>query len=71
MKMLWANSDVNQEHQYSSSALEWPTMNRGVAYWISPDSNVSLSGTSLRYISSNVKWGLLLPAVYCFHEFIS
>ncbi|XP_071821442.1 protein O-mannosyl-transferase 1-like isoform X2 [Apostichopus japonicus] len=67
MKMLWANSDVNQEHQYSSSALEWPTMNRGVAYWISPDSNAQI-----HFLGNPVTWvSGLVAAVLFFLMFVT
>lgn len=40
-KMLFANSDSVQNHMYSSEPLEWPLMSRGIAYWVSSESNVS------------------------------
>ena len=40
-KMLFANQENVQNHMYSSEPLEWPLMSRGIAYWVSPHSNVS------------------------------
>jgi dolichyl-phosphate-mannose--protein O-mannosyl transferase len=40
-KMLFANQENVQNHMYSSEPLEWPFMARGIAYWVSPHSNVS------------------------------
>jgi len=45
-KMLFstteASSDNVQNHMYSSTPLEWPLMNRGIAYWVSSETNVSI-----------------------------
>jgi dolichyl-phosphate-mannose-protein mannosyltransferase len=40
-KMLFVNQENVQNHMYSSEPLEWPVMARGIAYWVSPHSNVS------------------------------
>ena len=40
-KMLFSNTESVQNHMYSSDPLEWPFLTRGVAYWVSRDSNVS------------------------------
>lgn len=41
-KMLFANTDTIQNHMYSSEPLEWPLLSRGIAYWVSTESNVSV-----------------------------
>lgn len=38
-KMLW-HSDQIQNHLYASDPLDWPLMNKGIAYWVDKDSNV-------------------------------
>lgn len=40
-KMLW-HSDQIQNHLYASDPLDWPLMNKGIAYWVDKDSNVKL-----------------------------
>lgn len=40
-KMLW-HSDQIQNHLYASDPLDWPLMNKGIAYWVDKDSNVSI-----------------------------
>ena len=40
-RMLRINSELVQEHTFSSRPFDWPFMKRGVAYWISNTSNVS------------------------------
>lgn len=42
-KMLFSGSESVQNHMYSSEPLEWPLMSRGIAYWVSSNSNVSLT----------------------------
>lgn len=34
------------EHKYSSSALDWITMDTNIAYWLHPTSGVSTGGGS-------------------------
>lgn len=41
VKMLFSGQEGQNSHMYSSSPLEWPLMSRGIAYWVSNDSNVS------------------------------
>lgn len=41
-KMMFANTESVQNHMYSSEPHEWPFMSRGIAYWISSTSNVSI-----------------------------
>lgn len=42
-KMLFFSPSnvADQSHMYSSEPLEWPLLTRGIAYWVSSDSNVS------------------------------
>ena len=40
-KMFTTNIEDVQDHMYSSEASEWPFLTRGIAYWVSPHSNVS------------------------------
>lgn len=41
IKMLFGGQEGQNSHMYSSGPLEWPLMSRGIAYWVSNDSNVS------------------------------
>lgn len=52
IKMLFGGQEGQNSHMYSSGPLEWPLMSRGIAYWVSNDSNVSRKITHLnaRYI---------------------
>jgi dolichyl-phosphate-mannose-protein mannosyltransferase len=42
LKMLLTNQENVQNHNYASDPLEWPLLTRGIAYYISKESNVSL-----------------------------
>lgn len=42
-KMMVSSTEGVQNHMYSSAPYEWPLMRRGIAYWVSSDSNVSVS----------------------------
>ncbi|CAG0918698.1 unnamed protein product, partial [Notodromas monacha] len=42
LKMLLLGSDSPQQHMYMSSPLEWPFLTRGIAYWISVESNAQI-----------------------------
>ncbi|XP_036368032.1 protein O-mannosyl-transferase 1-like [Octopus sinensis] len=42
VKMISSNHDVDLEHKYSSGPLEWPLMDKNVAYWISPNTNAQI-----------------------------
>lgn len=42
-KILTLKSE-DTEHKYSSSALDWITMDTNIAYWLHPTSAVSVSG---------------------------
>ncbi|XP_003747576.1 protein O-mannosyltransferase 1 [Galendromus occidentalis] len=41
-KMLIADNENVEDHMFASSPVEWPFLLRGVAYWISPDSNAQI-----------------------------
>ncbi|KAJ1521671.1 hypothetical protein ONE63_003316 [Megalurothrips usitatus] len=41
-KMLFSNTESVQNHMYSSDPLEWPFLTRGVAYWVSRESNAQV-----------------------------
>nr|CAI5824722.1 unnamed protein product [Callosobruchus analis] len=62
-KMLFSSTDGVQNHMYSSEPLEWPLMTRGIAYWVSPNSNaqVHLLGNIVIWYSAT--FGLLLYAI--------
>lgn len=42
-KMLFTGQEYVQNHMFSSEPLEWPLLTRGIAYWVSADSNVCIS----------------------------
>lgn len=41
IKMLFSGQEGQNSHMYSSDPLDWPLMSRGIAYWVSNDSNVN------------------------------
>ena len=41
IKMLITNQENVQNHNYASDPSEWPFLTRGIAYFISKESNVS------------------------------
>lgn len=43
-RIFWhnQNSEVTKNHMYASSPLEWPLMDKGIAYWIDRTSNVRI-----------------------------
>ncbi|XP_052747004.1 protein O-mannosyltransferase 1 [Bicyclus anynana] len=42
-KMLTHAADAPQGHMFASEPLEWPLLVRSIAYWLSPNSNVSVT----------------------------
>ncbi|XP_044008654.1 protein O-mannosyltransferase 1 [Aphidius gifuensis] len=42
IKMFFSGNDNPMSHMYSSSPIEWPFMNRGIAYWVANDSNAQI-----------------------------
>ncbi|KZC04285.1 Protein O-mannosyltransferase 1 [Dufourea novaeangliae] len=42
VKMLFSGQEGQNSHMYSSDALDWPLMSRGIAYWVSSDSNAQV-----------------------------
>ncbi|KAG8042282.1 hypothetical protein G9C98_004916 [Cotesia typhae] len=37
--MLFHGQESQTSHMYSSGPLEWPSLTRGIAYWVASDSN--------------------------------
>ena len=42
IRMLFISNENVQNHMYTSSPWEWLVLTRGIAYWVSPESNVIL-----------------------------
>ncbi|XP_066603868.1 protein O-mannosyltransferase 1 [Prorops nasuta] len=42
IKMLLGVQEGQNSHMYSSGPLDWPLMSRGIAYWVSNDSNAQV-----------------------------
>jgi len=62
-KMLVVNQENVQNHIYScDSPLDWVTLTKGIAYWVSPDSNaqIHLIGNIVLWYSANVSIVLYL-----------
>nr|ABH03466.1 POMT1 [Danio rerio] len=60
-KMLTVKNEES-EHKYSSSPLEWITMDTNIAYWLHPSSNAQI-----HFIGNIVTWttGNITLVVYC------
>ncbi|XP_066257536.1 protein O-mannosyltransferase 1 [Euwallacea similis] len=59
-KMMFATTESVQNHMYSSTPLEWPLMSRGIAYWVSSDTNAQIhlmGNIAVWYLST---FGLIL-----------
>nr|XP_012215361.1 PREDICTED: protein O-mannosyltransferase 1 [Linepithema humile] len=56
VKMLFGGQEGQNSHMYSSGPLEWPFMSRGIAYWVSNDSNaqVHLLGNIVIWYSGTI-----------------
>ncbi|XP_054006271.1 protein O-mannosyltransferase 1 [Hylaeus anthracinus] len=56
IKMLFSGQEGQNSHMYSSDPLDWPLMSRGIAYWVSNDSNaqVHLLGNIVIWYSGTV-----------------
>ncbi|XP_050453937.1 protein O-mannosyltransferase 1 [Cataglyphis hispanica] len=56
IKMLFGGQEGQNSHMYSSGPLEWPLMSRGIAYWVSNDSNaqVHLLGNIVIWYSGTI-----------------
>lgn len=50
-KMIFNNQENVAGHMYASEPFDWLTLKRGVAYWISPTSNVSWQPPKLAFIN--------------------
>lgn len=55
-KMFFNGQEAQNSHMYSSEPIEWPTMTRGIAYWVSTESNaqVHLLGNIVVWYSGTV-----------------
>ncbi|XP_046468533.1 protein O-mannosyltransferase rt isoform X1 [Neodiprion pinetum] len=55
-KMFFSAQEGQNSHMYSSEPLEWPMMTRGIAYWVSTESNaqVHLLGNVIVWYSGTV-----------------
>ncbi|XP_076245663.1 protein O-mannosyltransferase rt [Calliopsis andreniformis] len=42
LKMFFSGQEGQNSHMYSSDPLDWPLMSRGIAYWVSNDSNAQV-----------------------------
>ncbi|XP_038054407.1 protein O-mannosyl-transferase 1-like [Patiria miniata] len=63
MKMLTKSFEIQFEHRYRSSPLDWPLTQRGIAYWIHMESNMQI------YLLGNpVTW---CTATVCIPVFIT
>ncbi|TGZ48720.1 Protein O-mannosyltransferase 1 [Temnothorax longispinosus] len=56
VKMLFGGQEGQNSHMYSSGPFEWPLMSRGIAYWVSNDSNaqVHLLGNIIIWYSGTI-----------------
>ncbi|CAO1319292.1 unnamed protein product [Diamesa serratosioi] len=61
-KMFW-QTDTIQNHMYSSDPLDWPLLNKGIAYWYEKDTNaqIHLLGNIALWYSATI--GLVLYVV--------
>lgn len=65
-KMLVVNQENVQDHVYSSDPAEWPLMTRGIAYWVSPNSNAQIhliGNLAIWYSGSSML--LLYVVIFC------
>ncbi|EFX72725.1 hypothetical protein DAPPUDRAFT_227345 [Daphnia pulex] len=62
IRMLFISNENVQNHMYTSSPWEWLVLTRGIAYWVSPESNaqIHLLGNIFVWYSATVALG-----VYC------
>ena len=49
IKMLITNQENVQNHNYASDPSEWPFLTRGIAYFISKESNVGFKSSKKMY----------------------
>nr|XP_054770201.1 protein O-mannosyl-transferase 1-like [Lytechinus pictus] len=56
LKMLEANKKLSDDHNYKSDPMEWPFMERGIAYWMKATTNaqIHLLGNVVIWWSANV-----------------
>lgn len=62
IRMLFISNENVQNHMYTSSPWEWLILTRGIAYWVSPESNaqIHLLGNIMIWYSATIALG-----VYC------
>uniref|UniRef100_T1JMV6 Protein O-mannosyltransferase 1 n=1 Tax=Strigamia maritima TaxID=126957 RepID=T1JMV6_STRMM len=55
-KMFLVNQENVQDHMYSSGPFEWPFLTRGIAYWVSQESNaqIHLIGNLVIWYSASI-----------------
>lgn len=53
-KIFWhnQNNEATKNHMYASNPLDWPLMDRGIAYWIDRTSNVGIEAKAIQPIWS-------------------
>ncbi|KAK3088845.1 hypothetical protein FSP39_024538 [Pinctada imbricata] len=68
LKMFLAHGEIDMEHKYSSTPLEWPLASKNVAYWMSPSSNaqIHLIANPVVWISSTLSLIIYL-ALFVFY----
>lgn len=54
IRMLFISNENVQNHMYTSSPWEWLVLTRGIAYWVSPESNV------IYYLTFWISWVALI-----------
>ena len=47
IRMLFISNENVQNHMYTSSPWEWLILTRGIAYWVSPESNVTIKTSTI------------------------
>ncbi|GAB6024710.1 hypothetical protein CHUAL_009843 [Chamberlinius hualienensis] len=68
IKMFTVNQENVQDHLYSSEPHEWPTLSRGIAYWISSDSNAQIHLLGNIAIWYTATFGLVVyVSIYIFY----
>lgn len=76
-KMVFIVKENVQNHMYSSDPIEWPTLTRGIAYWVSSEDNgqVHLLGNVIVWYSGTISvilyfaffvWYLLRRRRHCY-----
>ncbi|XP_033647476.1 protein O-mannosyl-transferase 1-like [Asterias rubens] len=61
MKMLTKNFEINHQHRYQSSPQEWPFTQRGIAFWLSKNSNMQIY-----FLGNPVTWCVATVSILVF-----